>query len=122
MQAFATYVLAVAAYTHAAHALFGLFRLLRSLMQPSCGMWLAKTGREHILFCGGHRAFANAPCACPSLTTGEHVGLRFDPRWSRPETIAGKEDKEKRKETKKGNEKGEPRHGAKIGNEKREPR
>ena len=95
---------------HAAHALCGLFH-------PMCALSLTKAGNEDIVLCCGYRAFTNIRWTCSSLTTREQVGLRFDPRWSRPTTIAGNEERDRRKGTKTGNEGKEPRQGIKKGND-----
>ena len=64
-------------------------------------MWtVTSEDREDIAFCGSYRAFASIPRTCPSLTTRARVGLRFDPRWSRPAIITGNEDIEPTQGTK----------------------
>ena len=131
---------AVSSSMHAVHALCGLLLTLcgllnplRGLLQPAymlhvryvgCHYQLqgTKTGNEAIAFCGGYRAFTNIPRTCPSVTTRVHVGLRFDPRWSRPTTSARNEDRERMQRTKIGNADMEPRQGMKMGNQDQERR
>ena len=90
---------AVAAFMRAAQSLCGM-------SQPLLGMPLVKKENEDIVCCSGYRAFEDIPRACPSLTTRACVGLRFDPRRSRPATITGNDDMEPRRVTKTGTKTG----------------
>ena len=85
---------AVTACMHTVQALCGLFHSLCGMLQPTCGLSLAKTGNEDIVLYGGYRAFTNILRTCPSLTTWAYMGLRFDPRWSRPTIITGNQHRE----------------------------
>ena len=83
-------------------------------------MCCAKTGYKDIVFYGSKHGFKNIPRACLSLTTREHVGMRFEPQWSLPEPISVKEERGRKQGTKTGNDDREPRRGTKTGNQERE--